>query len=333
MASEQRIIGAGMLLTGIAVVLILIYFFAFGGTSAQDAHEELVQKIYPAYKKAKAGGDYLAQRRQAEAALALLDDAGQTAVLTRIKADASSGDREALALQKLIEDGVLERNTKDEFKFARGWYSSSEHRALSGLEKSVESLKTVRRVREIARETAGALGQIALGGGAVIELPEAKASDGFGPSTAADAESFRVFGVSTAAVEALLQSPVPPAGRARSARLRWNQSRGDTALADEVASLPLKADELRAAAAQLQAYGQTLGGKAKDAVDRLVKTGLAHAAAGLEGEARQAFEAGRDELASPAGLAKFARGQAGMLQAHTTIRDLAKLLGSKFREK
>ncbi len=334
MPAEQRIIGGGLLLTGVAVVLILLYFFAFGGASAKDAYDTLVSDIHPAYQKAREQRDYLTQRRQASAAIDLLKDAGETAVLKHLAADASSGDKMAQTLQALIKDDVFKNNADGKYKFNDAWFTDTEHRALSGLDAAISELKELRTIRITARETADAIAAIGVGSGMTIELPPAKTNGGVGPTATLDAEAYRVFSVSTDAIKAALDTPVPPAGRAKTARIRWNKSRAASSLGKDVAALPERADALSSAAASIQAYGQTLRSQTATAtaVAALLKTGLSHAAAGLSPEARRAFDAGRDTLDSIVKLADYARGQAALVKTHRTVRDLGRLLGQSFKE-
>ncbi|MHC4817938.1 MAG: hypothetical protein ACYTF8_07780, partial [Planctomycetota bacterium] len=338
MPAEQRIIGGGLLMVGVVIVLILIFLFTQGGMNAQDAYTEIVSKHWPAYMQARDQDGYLRLKQAAAEILRVLDDSDRVAVVKLIKADATT-DREVRPLQKLLENGGLEKNVEGLFEFEREWYIEKSHRALRQLSIAVDGVKDVKEIRTAARETRAAIGEIRLGSGLPVEPGAARAvpkDDIAGnPVYANDAELFRILGVEGKAVLKALQTKGDGA-KARSARLRWNAKGNDGArerLAEAVKAISEKAESLTRTATTIGHAAGNLTGDA-DATrkgDALLGKAVVLLGSGLDAEHAAVFKENKEKFRSVTALATVLKNEAEMLKPYvTTAPGLGAALGNKF---
>ena len=71
MAAQERIIGGGFLIFGVAIVLILLYIFAWSGVGSQEAYEQIAGELFPAYLDSEKRGEYLEMKGHARDILAV----------------------------------------------------------------------------------------------------------------------------------------------------------------------------------------------------------------------------------------------------------------------
>jgi hypothetical protein len=276
----------------------------------------------------------------AEEILRVLDEADRVAVVKLIKADATT-DREIRQLDKLIEEGGLEKNVDGYFELEGDWYVEKSHRALGQLAGAVGGVKALKEIRTAAREARAALAEIRLGSGLPLEPGAARPvpSDAIdkNPIYANDAALYRVLGTQPAAVSKALQTKGTSA-KARSARLRWNARGHDDArerLAKAVRTVPEKAEGLRRTATTI---GHAAGNLKGDAAatrkgDELLGKAVVLLGSGLDAEHAAAFKEIRDEFRSVGALASVLQNEADMLKPYvTTAPGLGTTLGNKFRE-
>jgi hypothetical protein len=327
MAVQQRIIGGGLLLAGIAVVLILIFLFTNKGVPWDEAYDQFRKDIHPRYVKAEEEGDYLALQRIAEDALKIEKGTAMPSVLQEIKAEAAKGNGQAQALQKLFESDAFTKNAQGLYAIDGGWYESRPHSALRLLKRSLgEALPALLDARRTAKTATTVLADLRLGSG--LELPPPPAAPAADAVALADGALFAVFGLRAEDVTKALASKGESA-KAKSARLVWNQSDASgtrARLAQEMAKIPALAETIERAAVALGKSEKDLRDldAAKKQGAAYVKTAAAQLAAGLESAARPAFEA-EATIASIAGtlmqeaktLKAYASGTASLGQALT----------------
>lgn len=302
MAVQQRIIGGGLLLAGIAVVLILIFLPLSKEMPSTEAYQRLRNEIYPAYVKAEDAGDYVKLRSIAKEANELKGKTAMTAVLKEAEAAAATGDREARGLLKLLQGDAFDRNANDLYELDGSWYDSRSHTALRLLKRSLdEAVPALVDARRAAQALGTAIEQLRLGSGLEIPLP-AKDAAAKHPVAAADAELFRGFALKPADIASALKAQGAGA-KANTARLVWNQKEAtaDRArLAEEIAKLPRIADSIERAAVALGKADQDLKGRddaGKQAMQYL-KTASDKLAAALDAPARPAGEYPIGEIAT-----------------------------------
>ncbi len=73
MAAQERIIGGGFLVIGVAIVLVLLYFFTWGGTAPKETYDKILAEDFPAYESATNDRDYLAVKGAAQRILDAMD--------------------------------------------------------------------------------------------------------------------------------------------------------------------------------------------------------------------------------------------------------------------
>lgn len=294
MAVQQRIIGGGLLLAGIAVVLILIFLFTNKGVPWDEAYDQFRKDIHPRYLKAEEAGDYLALRKIAEEALEIEKGTTMPSVMQEIKSEAAKGNAEAQALQKLFESDAFAKNAQGLYALDGEWYESRTHSVLRLLKRSLsDATSSLLDARRTAKSAAGVIADLRLGSGLDLALPAAGAG-GSNAVVAADAGLFAALGLPPAEVRKALAAKGGSA-KANSARLVWNQAdaAGTRArLAQELAGIPKLADTIERAAVALGKSEQDV--KELDATKKraaeYVKTGAAQIAAILDGPVRAAFE-------------------------------------------
>jgi hypothetical protein len=297
MAVQQRIIGGGLLLTGIAVVLILIFLFTNKGVPWDEAYAKLKKELYPRYLEAENAGDYLKMTKVAEDVKDLEKSTTMASVVKEARADAVKGDGAAQGLMKLLDGGAFEKNLQGLYSLDGGWFDDRTHAVLRLLSRSLagEAVPSLVEVRRTAKKAQEVLDQLRLGSGLEIPTP-ASPTPGNAMATA-DAALFAVLGLSPAEVAKALAAKGDSA-KAKSARLVWNQA--DAAgtrqkLAESLAKLPQLADTIERAAVALGKSEQDVkglpssGDGAKRAAE-IVRAAAAQLAAGLDPATRQAFE-------------------------------------------
>ncbi len=308
MAVQQRIIGGGLLLAGIAVVLILIFLFSNRGMDPAEAHRKLKDEIYPAYVKADEAGDYVKIRDIAKEAKEVEAGTAMAAVLKEVATAAATGDRDARGLLKLLQavgpegGNAFDQNVKGLFELDGGWYESRSHTALRLLKRSLDdAVPALIDARRAAKTLGTTLDALRLGSGLEIPLPAADASAKH-PVVAADAAIFRAFALSPAEVRKALSAKGAGA-KANSARLVWNQanSTDDRArLAAELAKVPRMAEAMERAAVALGKAEQDLKGRADAAkqAQQYLKSASDQVAAALDAAARPPGEFPIAEIAA-----------------------------------
>jgi len=243
MAAEQRIVGGGLLVVGIAVALILVYAFWDAGLTPEEAYARIKEGPWPTFLEAEEKSDYLAMKRQAAEIVAMLEEAGRTPVLKRVAADAATASGAGLRrLREMADKGELEKIAGGRYPFEGEWFVSNLHRELTELAAAVEELDSMAKPRRVARAAheavalarTGSLGKVEIG--EVASRPERPAEI---PVPANDAELFRVLGTDRDALAAALETPSQPAGKARTARLRWNKTVATGTLAEDLRELPV----------------------------------------------------------------------------------------------
>jgi hypothetical protein len=339
MPAEQRIIGGGLLIIGVAVVLILIFFFSQGELTAREAHDKLMDETFPAWLTAEEDRDYLKQKRASEEALSILKEGGKNGVIKILQA--ATTDKKSQRLLKLIQDGGFEKNAEGMFEFDKGWYGETSHRALRKLRDAVEGVKLLREVRDIAHATDAALGLVRLGSGMAVPAGAVKPvpKDDVpvmepNPVYVHDVELYRAFGALAKDIQAALGSADPGAGKARSARLRWNKEIGASNLGERVASIPEKAQALLDASTEIMRSTRDLGDDAgaKDALDVYLEAAVGLVGAGLQGDQKAVFDENRDKFKKGAAIAAILKRESEMLAAYRpTIRDLGTSLSGRFQ--
>jgi len=294
MAVQQRIIGGGLLIAGIAVVLILIFLFTNKGVPWDEAYDQFRKEIYPRYVKAEEEGDYLGLQRIAEDALKIEKGTAMPSVLQEIKAEAAKGNAQAQALQKLFESDAFAKNAQGLYAIDEGWYESRPHSALRLLKRSLgEAMPALLDARRTAKTATAVVADLRLGSG--LELPLPAAATASDPVALADGTLFAVFGLRAEDVAKALSAKGESA-KAKSARLVWNQADASgtrSRLAQEMTKIPALAETIERASVALGKSEQDL--KDLDAAKKqgaaYVKTAAAQLAAGIESAARGAFEA------------------------------------------
>jgi hypothetical protein len=323
MPAEQRIIGGGLLMVGVAIVLILIFLFTQKTKSASEAYDEVVSKHWPAYQRAEKEWGYAAIRKAAEEILRVLDEADRVAVVKLIEAEATT-DRELRPLLKLLANGGLEKNVDGIFEFDGDWFTERSHRALLQLANDVERVKELKEIRTAARDARTALAEIRLGSGlplepgAAVPVPEDDIENN--PIYANDAELYRVLGVDPAAVANALQTKGDGA-KARSARLRWN-ARGNESIraqrAEAVKQIATKAETLTRTATTIGHAAGNLEGDA-DAMrkgDALLRKAVVLLGSGLDVEHAAVFKEIRDVFGSVPVLGRVLQNEADLLKRY-----------------
>jgi hypothetical protein len=332
MAVQQRIIGGGLLLAGIAVVLILIFLFSEPGMSTDEAYDQLMKDIYPSYVKAGEAGEYQAQKKLAEEAKALAADTAMAALEKRIGADAAAGNRDARELQKLLEEGAFDKNVQGLYQLDGRWYRDTDHDALRRLGSALEeAVPAVTEARRTARQLATTLDQLRLGSGLPVEAPAPAAAAG--PVATADALLFRAFGVPVADVRKALATKGEGA-KAKSARLVWNRADAVATrarLAEELAQMPTLADRIGRAGINLKVAATKVGtaSEVQAHLNEMLARAATHLGAALEPDARPAFHA----AATANAVADLLGQEAKILGGHATGgAELGKALAGNFAE-
>jgi hypothetical protein len=329
MAIQQRIIGGGLLLAGIAVVLILIFKVHFSGVPEQEAYDRFLNEIHPEYARVQGAVEagereaYLELKRIAEEAQALAADTAMASVRKRIDADAARGDPKALALQKLLQGEAFKHNADGLYELEGEWYDDTTHYHLQQLKRSllVEAVPALADARKVAKAAAEVVDGLRLGSG--LELATAEPAPEESPVVAADAGLFRVLGIAPSEVAKALATKGAGA-KANSTRLVWNgtddaarqplNARARARLAEDLARLPRHAEVVERAVAKLGLSETNLKGrdKAKKPAEEYVRQAARHLALVLDPAARQAVEA----QASLGAVAEILKREAKLLKGH-----------------
>jgi len=343
MPVQNRIIAGGFLVIGIAIVLILLYLFQWGGISPKEGYEKVLFELYPRYVTAEEDRDYGAMRKIATEIEETLEDAGRGTVIKRVLADASAGRRGARQCLQLLEDDVFARNAEGLFAFDTGFFRQAVHGAFVRLAAIVDGeLKLLRSFRETARHARKAISEAQIASGGELGIPPAAyvAKDPSpivepNPVYAHDTELYRVFGVKPADLEAALGSQAPGGGRAKSARLRWNKNIAGSTLSANAQSLPEDAESLKRAAIEFQGLTATIASspEAGDVLDFYMKKASAAVGSGLEGPLAAQFREHRAKFETGAAITSVMEQEAKLILAYLdTVRELGRLFGQKFEE-
>jgi hypothetical protein len=293
MAVQQRIIGGGLLLAGIAVVLILIFLFTNKGVPWDEAYGQFKTDIQPRYRKAEESGDYLEIQKIAEDAMKLEKSTAMPSVMLEVKADAAKGDAQAQALLKLIESDAFKKNAQGLYALDGEWHDSRTHSVLRLLKRSLaDGTTAVLDARRAAKGATAVLADLRLGSGLEIPLPAVGA--GSNPVAAADAGLFAVFALPAADARKALAAKGASA-KANSTRLVWNQAdaTGTRArLAQDLSKVPTLADTIERAGVALGKSEQDVKGldAAKPRASEYVRSAALQLASVLAGPEKEAFE-------------------------------------------
>ena len=340
MAAQERIIGGGFLIIGVAIVLVLLYFFTWGGTGSKEAYEQILDEVFPAYEAARKDHDYTAMKAEARKLIDAMEEGGAATVKSYISADATGNRGAASRLHKLLKAGAFARNAEGRFLFGGSWYESRAHRALTELAEAVDTrLKVLRGIRDWARDARAALDEARTGSGKplAIPTPKGKVQDDVpivdpNPIYLHDKDLYAVFGVAANDVEAAL-STADPGGRATSARLRWNQNIATGNLSAGVHDIPEQAQELTSIAAQIGASAKTLSAlpEAADALSKLLARGARLIGSDLAEPHKAAFKENQAAFATGAALVKVLRREEELLRPYlATVRALAEAFKKTF---
>lgn len=341
MPAEQRIIGGGLLIFGIAVVLILIYFFSLGGPSPAEAFEQIHKEIYPAYAEAERKGDYLGVKRKAAEIVDVMESAGRAGVAKLFEQEGITS-KEAKRIHELIKEGGFGKNAEGLYEFEGAYFPDTAHRALTSLRDAVDRAKVLRLVRDAAKQAAAALELARTGSGhAIPPAPARPVPNDDAPVVSPnpvyvnDAALYRVFGVKPADVEAALGTPAGGAGKARSARLRWNNEVPSSNAAENVRAVPDRIQELRDVASTIERATRDLRDH-KDAQKKLNEyAGRAASiiASGLAAEHRAVFDEHKDKFSDGMAVARILRKEADLLNEYvSTVRVLGATFSKHFKE-
>lgn len=335
MPAEQRIIGGGLLIVGVAIVLVLLYAFKAPRTTPDEAREKLLKEIWPAMNAAEEKGDYGRMREVAREASDLLRTAGSTALLNAIQGAATT-DREALRLRKAIEEKRFEKNSEDLFEHEGGWYPSETHRILARLRDGIEKkLPQLRRFRETAASLEESLADAREGSGlplAASELRWPAAGGGANPVRESDEAALRPFSVDAKELERALVTK-DSGGRATSARLRWNQRAQVGTVATALASMTADLEALWSAihAVESDFRSAAADARAAPALPALRRKLADAAAAGIAPDKRAAFEKERSAMEEPDRAIQAMRAAVEALRPTlVNVRELAPLLKKPF---
>lgn len=340
MPAEQRIIGGGLLIVGVVVVIILIFLFSQGGMSAREAHDKLMDEILPAWLEAQADGDYVGVKRNAEKALAVLDDGGRNGIEKFLQGE--PGNKTAQRLLGIIREKGFEKNAEGLFEFEGDWFRDSSHRALVRLRDAVEGVKAMREAREIAVAARAAVELARTGSGMAVPFAATKPvpKDDVSivdpnPVYVHDVELYRVFGVKAADIDKALATAAPGAGKALTARLRWNKEVAPSNLGERVASIPERAAALLRVSTDVLRSTRALADD-KEAAKKLASyldTAAGMVGGGLSGEPKTAFTENRDKFEDGAAIAAVLKRESEMLGAYrATVREFGATLSKTFGE-
>jgi hypothetical protein len=343
MAAQERIIGGGFLLIGVVIVLVLVYFFTFGGADGKAAYDAILQDHLPAYEAAVKEGDYIAIKATAKRIVETMEDGGAATVKKHVAADATAGEGPAKRLQDYIKADAFQKNADGKFGYKEGWYSDRSHRALNALDRSVDRFKVLERVRDAATRTNAAI-DLARRGVKGMELPlpplKGKMQDDApvmdpNPVYAHDQELYRVFGLDAELLKKALATKLDETGtRAWQARKKWNDEVVGSDLHELVAGIPEQADELTRLATDVAQATKTLGedASAKAATQLLLDELARKLGAGLSGEAKAAYRDNIGKFANGTALANALRNEGRTLSGYLpTVRALGAALNVKFQ--
>lgn len=338
MAAQERIIGGGFLIIGVAIVLVLIYFFTFGGQDATQAYEEILTEHFPAYEAAAQEGDYIALKAAAQR----VQDALDNTVKKHIAAEATSGRGAVQRLHKLVTEDAFEKNTEGLFGYNGSWFTEQTHRALGNLERTLkDDLKVLARLRDTAQEARAAIEFAARGSKSEIALPAAAAVQDDAPIMdpnplyVHDGELFRVFGVDPAKLKAALATEINETGtKAWVARKNWNEKIVGSGLGQRVSSVPEQLDALRKTSNEVNLAARILANdpKAEEAAAALLKAAAIALGKGVGGDQKATYRDNLDKFARGAAIANVLMSETRLMKAYLpTIRELGATLDTKFK--
>ena len=204
---------------------------------------------------------------------------GAVNVKKLITADATT-DRVSKKIHKMIRADAFAKNSQDRWEFEKKWFSGRTCSLLRDLRSAVED-EVLKPYRESVRTAEDATAMIELARTASGLPLEAKVPDlpTGAPATLTQLnELFSIYSVSVEAMNAGMATPAPRAGKARSARIKWNRAAKKTELPKRVKQLVAQSRALRTASGDIERLGETLKSDAE--ADEMVARYLAKAAAG-----------------------------------------------------
>ncbi|MEE8106489.1 MAG: hypothetical protein V3T86_13210 [Planctomycetota bacterium] len=330
MGVEQRIIGGGLLIAGIAICLILVFVFGgFGGDiTPGEARTQVLSELFPRYERYVKGKNYHEARKVATEIESVIASGGAVNVKKLITADATT-NRVAKRLHKLIRADAFAKNTENRWEFENKWFSGRTCALLRDLQAAVED-GAIKPYREAVRTAEATTEMIALARTASAKALEAKvpALPAGAPQTlTALNELFSVYSVSVEEMTAGLATPAPAAGKSRSARIKWNRTASKTDLPKRVRQLVAQSKALRTAGGNIERLGETLKSDAE--ADAVVARFLTQAATAVGGKLD---DAARKSLADHVMLASYLRGLASIVEQHTgSTNELSPLFEVEFK--
>jgi len=340
MAVRDRIIGGGLLVIGVAIVLILIYLFKLGGMQPTEAYDAIREDLYPAYVKAEAERDYGKMTAISDDIVKALDAAGPKLVKDRFRSDAFSGSVEEKRLYDLLENGTFEKNGEGLYGFKGGWFEANLHLALCELGEAIEAkLKVVRQIRQAAMDAREAIEKARTGSGKALAFPAAKKLPPEdiplldpNPIYENDAELYRVFGLPASDLTEALSAP-NPGGKATSARLRWNQNVATSEIGAAVASIPELVLGFSQAGAKIHLNTRRLERQelATKELQKLLGEAMGYVGGGLDEPHASKFRENRKVFLKGLAIKQVLEREAKMLDAYmTNVRALGKAFQTEF---
>ncbi len=291
---QERVIGGGLLFFGIAVVLLLIYFFGFkSGPTPAETREHLFSDLYPSYEKALERGEYGKAREAATEIDEILNRTGSGPLKQAILGEATTNPQYK-RFNRLMANGTFQKNVDNLWEFDEKWYAPAVCRDLQDLKHAVNDLavKSLREVRDAAKGLSVAIEEARIGSQKPLTLPPTKLPDGALPPTEVAGRQFAVFGLPAKELRAALKTKDTGGGKARSARLRWNRDVVKSPLGSELEQIGQHSAALREAAVEIPRLEKALASlpKAKERLAYYLKRAALALAPDTEPTKRSAYE-------------------------------------------
>ncbi|MCZ6787384.1 MAG: hypothetical protein O7E54_09495 [Planctomycetota bacterium] len=293
---QERVIGGGLLFLGIAIVLLLIYFFGFkGGPTTAEAKEQLFSDLFPSYETALERREYSKARKLAGEINNILTRTGSGPLKETILGEATTNPQYK-RFNRLMGKGTFGKNVDNLWDFDGKWYEPATCRDLQALRHTVDDLiaGSMRDVRDAAKELAAAIEEARIGSQKPLTLPPTKLPDGALPPTEVAARQFAPFGLPAKELRAALQTKDTGGGKARSARLRWDRDVVKSPLGSNLEKIAKHSAALREAAVDVPRLERALAErpKAKQRVAFYLKRAALALAPETEPTKRNSYENG-----------------------------------------
>ena len=137
---QERVIGGGLLFFGIAVVLLLVYFFGFkGGPTTAETREQLFSDLFPGYEKALERGEYAKARDRATEINEILTGTDSGPLKQAILGEATT-NLQYKRFNRLMGKGTFGKNVDNLWEFDGKWYAPATCRDLGALKHTVDDL-------------------------------------------------------------------------------------------------------------------------------------------------------------------------------------------------